>query len=104
MAIRTKSVKSPIDRENDGLRILAARSTGMFLPKSRYDVWMPNLGPSESLRARLKRHEVSWERYLEIYEEELTRERGWPAQQSAPQKSWPAVHAQADQEDFPRRK
>jgi uncharacterized protein YeaO (DUF488 family) len=45
--IRTKSVYSPIDRKRDGLRILATRFRGRYLPASRYHVWMPNLAPSE---------------------------------------------------------
>ena len=71
MALRTKSVSSPIDKEGDGLRILAARSTGMFVRNSRYDVWMPNLGPSESIREKLGTKKVSWDRFLELYEQEL---------------------------------
>ena len=47
--IKTKSVYSPIDRKRDGLRILATRFRGRYLPVSRYDIWMPNLGPSETL-------------------------------------------------------
>jgi uncharacterized protein YeaO (DUF488 family) len=47
--IRTKSVHSPIDRHNDGLRILATRGHGRGLRANRYDVWMANLGPSEAL-------------------------------------------------------
>jgi uncharacterized protein YeaO (DUF488 family) len=49
MAIRTKSVYSAIDRENDGLRIFATRFRGRGLRASRYDVWMANLAPSEAL-------------------------------------------------------
>ena len=44
--ILTKSVTTPIDRDHDGLRILAARFRGRGLPTSAYDVWMPSLGPS----------------------------------------------------------
>jgi len=47
--IRTKSVYSPIERQTDGLRVLATRLRGRGLPKERYDVWMANLGPSEKL-------------------------------------------------------
>lgn len=45
--LTTKSVDSPIDREADGLRILATRFRGRGMPSNRYDVWMPSLGPSE---------------------------------------------------------
>lgn len=47
--IKTKCVYSPIDRKGDGLRILATRFRGHGMPTTRYDVWMPNLGPSEAL-------------------------------------------------------
>ena len=47
--IKTKSVRSPIERGKDGLRILVTRFRGRRLPVSRYDVWMANLGPSEEL-------------------------------------------------------
>ena len=44
--IRTKCVNSPIDRKRDGLRILATRFLVRYMSKTRYDVWMPSLGPS----------------------------------------------------------
>ena len=47
--LRTKSVWTPINRKTDGLRILVTRFRGRGLPGSRYDVWMPSLGPSERL-------------------------------------------------------
>jgi len=52
--IRTKSVYSPIERPRDGLRILVTRFRGRGLPKSRYDMWMPNLAPSEQLLRNFK--------------------------------------------------
>ena len=45
--LRTKSVWSPINRKTDGLRILATRFRGRGMPTTRYDVWMPSLGPTE---------------------------------------------------------
>jgi hypothetical protein len=47
--LSTKSVYSPIDRKNDGLRILVTRIRGRGLKKNRYHEWMANLGPSERL-------------------------------------------------------
>ena len=41
--LRTKSVWSPIDRQRDGLRILASRFRGRGMPTIRYDVWMASL-------------------------------------------------------------
>jgi uncharacterized protein YeaO (DUF488 family) len=51
--LRTKSVHSPIEA-SDGLRILVTRFRGHGLTKDRYDVWMPNLGPSEELLRRFQ--------------------------------------------------
>ena len=65
--IFTKSVHSPIEPEKDGLRILCTRLRGRGLPKSRYDVWMANLGPSEKLL--FGKHE--WPEFARRYREEL---------------------------------
>ncbi len=69
--IRTKSVYDPIDRKKDGLRILAARSLGMYLKSSRYDVWMANLGPSDRLRKSLAAETISWGEFARAYRTEL---------------------------------
>lgn len=58
--IRSKSVWSPIDRKRDGLRILAARFRGRGLPTTRYDVWMPSLGPSEQLLRAVQAGRIGW--------------------------------------------
>ena len=68
--LKTKSVESPIAPE-DGLRVLATRFRGRGLPKSRYDVWMANLGPSEQLlRAFLQGH-ITWSAFSRRYRGEL---------------------------------
>jgi len=69
--IRTKSVQSPIDRRRDGLRILASRFRGRGLPVSRYDVWMPSLGPSERLLRQVQSGGISWSAFLREYRREL---------------------------------
>src|SRR5262245_9817429 len=69
--IRTKSVTSPIDRKRDGLRILAARFRGRGLPASRYDVWMPSLGPSERLLRDVQAGRITWPRFVREYRLEL---------------------------------
>ena len=69
--IRTKSVHTPIDAARDGLRILVARGRGRGLPADRYDVWMPNLGPSERLRDRFLSGKINWVAYAREYEREL---------------------------------
>jgi uncharacterized protein YeaO (DUF488 family) len=69
--LRTKSVRTPIDRKSDGLRILVTRFRGRGLPASRYDVWMPNLGPSERLLAAVRAGKVSWAQFSREYQKEL---------------------------------
>ena len=69
--IRTKSVNSPIDRENDGLRILATRMRGRGLKKSRYHEWMANLGPSEKLLLQYRSAAMSWAAFGRRYRQEL---------------------------------
>lgn len=69
--IRTKSVWSPIDRKNDGLRILATRYRGRGLPSKRYDVWMANLAPSEALLAAVQNGSITWGVFGRRYRHEL---------------------------------
>jgi uncharacterized protein YeaO (DUF488 family) len=69
--LKTKSVRTAIDRGRDGLRILVARFRGHGVPKSRYDVWMPSLGPSEQLLRRLQSGAISWARFSKEYRDEL---------------------------------
>lgn len=69
--LKTKSVRSPIDDRNDGLRILATRFRGHGLATDRYHVWMPNLGPSEDLLRRFQRGQIPWKQYARRYTKEL---------------------------------
>lgn len=69
--IRTKSVDTQIEREKDGVRILAARGRGRGLPSDRYDVWMANLGPSEELRDAILSGRITWSEYRRRYLAEL---------------------------------
>ena len=69
--IRTKSVITPIDRKRDGLRILVTRFRGRGLPSSRYDVWMPSLGPSEKLLRSVLSGKISWAAFAREYRREL---------------------------------
>jgi uncharacterized protein YeaO (DUF488 family) len=68
--LKTKSVHSPIE-PGDGLRVLTSRFRGRWLPKTRYDVWMPNLGPSEALLKRWKAGGIAWKDYARDYTAEL---------------------------------
>jgi uncharacterized protein YeaO (DUF488 family) len=67
----TKSVDSPIDREGDGLRILATRFRGRGMPASRYDVWMPSLGPSERLLNSAQTGKITWAQFAREYRAEM---------------------------------
>jgi uncharacterized protein YeaO (DUF488 family) len=69
--IKTKSVYSPIDRKNDGLRVLATRIRGRGLKKNRYHVWMANLGPSEKLLRDARMEKISWAKFARKYKSEL---------------------------------
>ena len=69
--LRTTSVWSPINRTADGLRILVTRFRGRGLPASRYDVWMPSLGPSERLLAAAQGGRISWAQFSKRYRNEL---------------------------------
>ncbi|MGE0823082.1 MAG: DUF488 domain-containing protein [Candidatus Binatia bacterium] len=62
---------SPINRKTSGLRILATRFRGRGLPASRYDVWMPSLGPSEELLRAAKVKQISWTEFARRYRAEL---------------------------------
>ena len=69
--LNTKSVSTDIDRTVDGLRILATRFRGRGLAASRYDVWMPALGPSEDLLNAMRSGTVSWAEFGRRYRAEL---------------------------------
>src|SRR3954463_9029479 len=64
--LKTKSVHSPIE-PGDGLRILATRFRGRGLPVDRYDVWMANLGPSETLLKAVLAKKISWREFSKRY-------------------------------------
>ncbi len=69
--ISTKSLQSPIDPEKDGFRILVARFRGRGVEKSRCDVWMASLGPTEELLRRFQERDLDWAEFSRRYEEEL---------------------------------
>jgi len=68
--LKTRSVWSE-PKKNDGLRILATRFRGRGLPTSRYDVWMPSLGPSEQLLKAVLSEQIDWKTFTKRYREEL---------------------------------
>jgi uncharacterized protein YeaO (DUF488 family) len=70
-AIRTKSIWTPIERKRDGLRILITRYTVRGCPGTRYDAWMPNLGPSEPLLKAVHAEKIDWKEFSRRYRREL---------------------------------
>jgi uncharacterized protein YeaO (DUF488 family) len=68
--IQTKSVNTAIGPD-DGLRVLVARFRGRGMPKSRYDLWLPSLGPSENLLHGFLEGKVTWPKFSKGYQEEL---------------------------------
>ena len=69
--IRTKSVFSPIDKKRDGLRLLVTRYRGRYMLTSRYDVWMPNLAPSERLLKQMQTGRMTWSSFAKSYRAEI---------------------------------
>src|SRR5438552_6135098 len=69
--LKTKSVSSPINKKEDGLRLLVTRFRGRGLPSSRYDVWVPSLGPSERLLRSFQKGELSWAAFAREYKTEI---------------------------------
>jgi uncharacterized protein YeaO (DUF488 family) len=69
--LKTKSVWSPIDRKADGLRVLATRFRGRGMPMTRYDVWMPSLGPSERLLRAGQAGRIPWTGFARTYRAEM---------------------------------
>ena len=68
--LKTKSVSSPVE-SGDGLRVLVARFRGHRVPKSRYDLWLPSLGPSEELLKQFLGGEIPWSQFSREYRHEL---------------------------------
>jgi uncharacterized protein YeaO (DUF488 family) len=68
--IKTRSVQSDL-RKDDGLRVLATRFRGRGLPASKYDVWMPALGPSEQLLKAMMGGAIDWKTFTKRYHDEL---------------------------------
>ena len=74
--LKTRSISSPIDREADGLRILATRFRGRGVSPSRYDVWMASLGPSEGLLRAMLSGRIPWPEFARRYRRELLMDGG----------------------------
>jgi uncharacterized protein YeaO (DUF488 family) len=69
-SIRVRSVGAPIQKD-DGLRILVSRFRGRGLSRRQYDLWMPNLGPSEKLLRQFQSGAITWREFGRRYQHEL---------------------------------
>ena len=80
MAVRIVQLGSPRATE-EGLRIGTVRRPPRGVPKSEfasrnyYDVWLPNLAPSEELfkAARAAKDEKAWHSFFKRYRTEMSR-------------------------------
>ena len=69
--LRTDSMSSNLPAKPGTLRVLATRYRGRFLPTSAYDIWMPNLGPSETLLQNILKERISWAEFKRTYTREI---------------------------------
>lgn len=69
--LKTKSIWTTMDRKRDGLRLLVTRFRGRGMPTTRYDVWMPSVGPSELILRQGQGGEISWAQFSRQYCREL---------------------------------
>jgi len=80
MAVRIVQLGSPRS-SNEGLRIGIVRRPPRGVPKSEYasrnyyDVWLPNLAPSEELlkAGRSAKDETDWRSFVRRYRSEMSR-------------------------------
>jgi uncharacterized protein YeaO (DUF488 family) len=80
MAVRIVQLGSPRAR-NEGLRIGTVRRPPRGVPKSEfasrnyYDVWLPNLAPSDQLvkAAQSAKNEAHWRAFIKRYRSEMSR-------------------------------
>jgi len=80
MAVRIVQLGSP-RASGEGLRIGTVRRPPRGVPKSEYasrnyyDVWLPNLAPSEQLvkAGRSAKNEAAWRTFLKRYRSEMSR-------------------------------
>ena len=69
--IQTKCVHSDFDAAADGFRVLVTRFRGRGLSKTRYDAWIPSLGPSEKLLGDIQKGKISWKEFARRYRQEI---------------------------------
>lgn len=69
--LKTKSIWTTMDRKRDGLRLLVTRFRGRGMPTTRYDVWMPSVGPSELILRQGQDGKISWAQFSRQYCREL---------------------------------
>ena len=69
--LRTDSVSSGVPAKPGLLRVLATRYRGRFLPATAYDIWMPNLAPSERLLSDILQERITWAEFKRGYTREI---------------------------------
>jgi uncharacterized protein YeaO (DUF488 family) len=69
--VRTKSVRTAVELRKDGLRLLVTRFRGRNLPRDRYDVWMPNLAPTEKLLRDFQSGRIDWPHFSRLYRAQM---------------------------------
>ena len=79
MPLKTKRWNDPVE-EDDGFRVLVCRyrPRGVRKEDERWDIWVPDLGPSKALHAAYYGKEgapIGWEEYARRYREEVKRAR-----------------------------
>ncbi|WP_048057737.1 DUF488 domain-containing protein [Metallosphaera cuprina] len=68
--IKLKRVYEPVDKD-DGIRVLVDRLWPRGVSKSKVDVWLKDVAPSEDLRRWFNHDPSKWEEFKRRYFDEL---------------------------------
>ena len=70
--IRVKRIYEPIDKD-DGIRVLVDRLWPRGVERSRVDLWLRDIAPSDELRRWFNHDPAKWEEFKRRYFEELSK-------------------------------
>ena len=70
--IRIKRIYEPIDKD-DGIRVLVDRLWPRGIDKSKVDLWLRDIAPSDELRKWFNHDPTKWEEFKRRYFEELSK-------------------------------
>ncbi|AEB95171.1 protein of unknown function DUF488 [Metallosphaera cuprina Ar-4] len=70
IVIKLKRVYEPVDKD-DGIRVLVDRLWPRGVSKSKVDVWLKDVAPSEDLRRWFNHDPSKWEEFKRRYFDEL---------------------------------